>query len=96
MNDLPKGVFEFYREAMKRIEDQNYDSQLARRALSYIFCARRPLNVEELRHVLAVEAKDTKLDTTAFPKTKILLNISASLVRINEKSSTVELVHYTL
>ena len=82
---------------MKRIEDQpEEDSQLARRALSYIFCARRPLNVKELCHILAVEAEDTELDATAFPETEILLNISAGLVRIDEKSGTAGLVHYTL
>jgi hypothetical protein len=43
-----------------------------------------------------VEAKDTELDATAFPETEILLNISSGLVRIDEKSGTAGLVHYTL
>jgi hypothetical protein len=67
MNALPEKVFEFYGEAMERIEgQQEKDSQLARRALSYIFCARRPLNVTELRHILGVEAEDTELDANCF------------------------------
>ncbi|TGO07453.1 hypothetical protein BTUL_0275g00150 [Botrytis tulipae] len=83
--------------AMERVEkQQEEDSQLAKRALSYIFCARRPLNVKELLHVLAVEVEDTELDETAFPETEILLIISAGLIRIDEKSGTVGLVHYTL
>jgi len=43
---------------IQRIEDQSEgDSQLAKRAFFFICCIRRPLNVEELRHALAVEAK---------------------------------------
>ena len=59
-------------------------------------CATRPLNVEELRHALSVENDDTELDETAFPETEILLGVSAGLIRIDEKGSTVGLVHYTL
>jgi hypothetical protein len=97
MNQLPKGVFEFYGEAMQRIENQqDEDRQLATRAISYIFCARRPLHVIELLHVLSVEAEDTELDETAILETEILLNISAGLIRIDKQSGTMGLVHYTL
>jgi len=97
LNALPTGVYAIYEDDIKRIEDQSEgDSQLAKRAISYIFCARRPLNVEELRHALAVEAEDTELDETAFPETETLLNVSAGLIRIDQKSSTIRLVHYTL
>ena len=76
MKALPKKVFEFYDDAMMRIEEQEEeDGMLARKALSYIFCAKRPLNVKELLHVLALEAEDTALDETSFPETEILLNI---------------------
>ena len=97
MKALPTGVFATYGDAMKRIEHQpDEDVELARKALSYIFCARRPLHVEELRHILAVEVEDTGLDETAFPEPEILLIISAGLIRVDEKSGTVGLVHYTL
>ena len=93
LDALPTGVYGFYEDAIKRIEDQPQgDRQLAKKALSYIFCARRPLNVEELRHALSVEAGDTELDETTFPETEILLNISAGLIRVDEKSSTIGLV----
>ncbi len=45
---------------------------------------------------MAVEAEDTELDETAFPETETLLNVSASLIRIDQKSSTIRLVYYTL
>lgn len=97
VNALPTGVYATYEDDIKRIEEQSEeDSQLAKRALSYIFCARRLLNVEELRHALAVGAEDTELDETAFPETETLLNVSAGLIRIDQNSSTIRLVHYTL
>ncbi len=69
---------------------------MAKRALSYIFCTRRTLRVGELRHASAVEEGDTGLDTTAFPKTSIILSTPAGFVRIDQKSDTVGFVHYTL
>ncbi|MCJ1394650.1 hypothetical protein MMC18_007530 [Xylographa bjoerkii] len=94
---LPAEVYDFYEEAIARIEDQSKnDRRTAKRALSYISCARRPLNLEELRHALSVEAGYTKLDKDNFPVTNILFTISAGLIRVDEKSSTTTLVHYTL
>jgi ankyrin repeat protein len=97
MDEFPKGVFEFYEEAMVRIENQEEeDNKLATKALSYIFCARRPLVIEELLHVLAAEADEKELDEAAFPDTEILLSVCAGLIRIDENAGTVGLVHYTL
>ncbi|KAI9742546.1 MAG: hypothetical protein M1818_003686 [Claussenomyces sp. TS43310] len=97
MNTLLTEVHAFYTDAIMRIEDQPEESsQLAKRAISFIFSARRPLNVEELRHALAVEAEDTELDEAALPETEILLSVCAGLVGIDEKSGTAGLVHYTL
>ena len=94
---MPIKVYDFYDEAMERIEDQpESDRKTAKRALSYISCARRPLNVAELRHALSVEAGNTKLDKDNFPATKILFDIFAGLIRADEKSSTTALVHNTL
>jgi ankyrin repeat domain-containing protein 50 len=94
---MPTQVYDFYREAIKRIDDQSEsDRKTAMRALSYISCVRRPLNVEELRHALSVEIGDTKLDRDNFPATKILFDISAGLIRVDEKCSTTALVRHTL
>ncbi|KAL8825434.1 MAG: hypothetical protein Q9170_007792 [Blastenia crenularia] len=97
INALPTGVYATYAEDIGRIENQSEeDCRLAKRALSYIFTVRRPLSVEELRHALAIEAGDTEIDETAFPESETLLNVSAGLIRIDQKSKTIRLVHYTL
>ncbi|KAL8949471.1 MAG: hypothetical protein Q9222_004419 [Ikaeria aurantiellina] len=97
MKSLPQGVFETYQDALKRIEDQSEEEcQLAKKALSYIFCARRPLRLNELRHALATEPEDTEIDDSALLEPEILLNISAGLIRVDENSQIVSLIHHTL
>ncbi|KAL8790643.1 MAG: hypothetical protein Q9213_000491 [Squamulea squamosa] len=97
INALPEGVYATYEDVMKRIEEQpEEEGETAKRALSYIFCATRPLKLGELLHALAVEAEDTELDETAFIETEILLNVSGGLIIIDEKSGIVRLVHHTL
>lgn len=94
---LPKGIDDSYGVDIDRIAKQSEeDCQLAKKALSYIFCTRRTLRLQELRQALAVEDGDTDLDEDAFPKTDIILSASAGLIRIDQKSSTVGFVHYTL
>ena len=97
MAALPEGIFATYEETLERIEEQlEDDSYLAKKMLSYIVCARRPLQVQELRHALAMETGDTELEETALPEVEILLTISAGLIRIDTESNTARLVHYTL
>lgn len=97
LNALPTGLPAIYEDDIKRIDEQSEEnSQLAKRALSYIFCARRLLHVEELRHALAVEPGDTTLDDDAFPKAETLLKVSAGLIELDHTSNIVRLVHSSL
>ncbi len=97
INALSTEVYATYEDVIKRIEKQSEkDNQLAKRALFYIFCARRSLKVKELRHVLIVKVKDIELDEIVFSETEILLNISVDLISVDEKSSITWLVYYIL
>lgn len=94
---LPGGVYATYEDIITRIAEQpEEESETAKRALSYIFCANRSLKVEELQQALAVEAEDSGLDETAFIETEILLNISGGLIIVDQQSGIVRLVHHTL
>jgi ankyrin repeat protein len=96
MSALPRKISEYYDEAVKRIDcEYDGDRHLAWKALSYVFCAKRPLNVLELRHALAVEDGDTSLDEEALPILEILLNVTIGLLRVDE-SQIIGLVHHTL
>lgn len=97
MSILPKDIEGYYHEAMKRIENQGeQDFQIVKKAFSFIVCARTPLTVEELRHAMSVEPEDTELDDDAFLETEILVEISTGLIRVDEESRTIGLVHHTL
>lgn len=51
LETLPTGVSATYKDAIERIKDQSdAEADLGMKVLSYVFCAKRPLKVEELRH----------------------------------------------
>ncbi|KFX98618.1 hypothetical protein O988_04271, partial [Pseudogymnoascus sp. VKM F-3808] len=66
LEKLPTGSGSYdyaYQEAMERIEGQVADSQeLAKQALGWITCSKRPLTTLELKHALAVEIGQSSLD----------------------------------
>ena len=99
MRSLPKGSDAYdvaYTAAMERIFAQGKESsEMAKRILSWILCARRPLRTLELLHALAVEVSDTEVDEENILDTKTLLTICAGLVTIDEKSDNVRFIHYT-
>ena len=81
---------------MERIEGQVADSQeLAKQTLSWITCARRPLTTLELRHALAVEVGEPKLDEENLPEIEDIISVCAGLVTVDEESDIIRLVHYT-
>lgn len=79
---------------MKRIDEQVGDQKcLARKILSWIICASRPLIKSELQHALAVEPGALELDPDNIPR--VMVEVCAGLVTVDEESSVIRLVHYT-
>ncbi|KAH9882828.1 hypothetical protein J1614_000194 [Plenodomus biglobosus] len=97
LNSLPSKIYDFYDEALARIDEYpEEDKLLVKKVLAYIYCAKRPLSVEEMCHALSIETGHTELDETAFPVMEIIFSISVGLIRVDEKSNLVTLVHQTL
>src|ERR1700722_10128767 len=93
LENLPEGMDGTYDEAMERVERQDdRRKQLARRVLSWIIYAVRPLSVKELQHALAVMPDTTKLDPEDIIDYEILTSLCAGLVVINEERNVVGLV----
>ena len=63
--------------------------------LSWIICAKRPLTTFELRHALAVEVGETKLNEHNLPEIEDMVSVCAGLVTVDEESDIIRLVHYT-
>ena len=93
LENLPEGMDGTYDEAMERVERQD-DSrkELAKRVLSWITYAVRPLSVKELQHALAVMPNTTYLDPDDITDDEILTSICAGLVVIDEERNVIGLV----
>src|SRR5271154_3810358 len=99
LEKLPKGseALDYaYMEGMERIEGQSTGfRELAKRVLSWITCAKRPLTTSELRHALAVEIGESELNKDNFEETEDMVSVCAGLVTVNKESDVIRLVHYT-
>jgi hypothetical protein len=99
LRNLPQGSDAYdvaYHATMERILAQGKGpSEMAKKVLAWILCARRPLRTLELLHALAVEPGDTEIDEENMLEAKQLLNICAGLVTIDEQSDIVRFIHYT-
>ncbi|KAL8901819.1 MAG: hypothetical protein Q9207_005011 [Kuettlingeria erythrocarpa] len=99
LDGLPKGskaLDEAYNDAIQRIEGQLPEkSTQAKRVLSWITYAQRPLSTEELSHALAVEVGDSELDMDNIPDVEDMVSDCAGLVIVDDESNIIRLVHYT-
>ncbi|KAF5648632.1 purine and uridine phosphorylase [Fusarium sp. NRRL 52700] len=99
LKQLPSGsdaYFHAYEIAMERVMSQRPGHKdLAVQVLSWITCAKRPLNVRELQHALAVDVGTEALDMDALPDTDIMLQVCIGLVTIDKSDGIIRLVHYT-
>ena len=105
LDGLPTGIFATYDNAFNRMLDQpKGDAELGMKVMSLVFCATRPLGLEELRHALAVQPGDCTLDTAAFTEAEIILSTTTGLLSafaVSDSTSSafpteVKFVHYTL
>jgi len=89
-------LHEAYDGAIKRMNAQlPEDRALARRALSWITYAQRPLTTIELLHALAVSIGDTCLDRDKLLDIDDVILVCVGLVAVDERSDIIRLVHYT-
>ena len=82
---------------IERIKRQPEDSaDQAMQVLLWVHLAERPLLVDELLHALATEIGHRDLHRDNFPGRGTFLDCCLGLVIIDDETSTVRLVHYSL
>ena len=82
---------------MARIKEQPKSRmQLGMSTLMWCLLAKRLLTVKELQHALAVKVRDTVWDEDDIPTETTFLNACLGLVVVDEETTTVRLVHYSL
>lgn len=102
LNNLPQSLEAAFDKTMRRIRDQrNHRRELALNCLMWITFARRPLIFEELSDAIAITTKPemTAMDETYRmfrPPQKILTDCCHGLIVVDEESSIVRLVHYSV
>jgi hypothetical protein len=97
LKTLPSNLDEAFSGTMNRIEQQpSVLSNKAGMIIAWIYLAERPLTVDELLYSLAIRDGDRSLDLRGIPIRKSLLNCCQGLALIDQETSTVRLVHYSL
>jgi len=91
------GLSDAYTATLRRLKTQKGNkSVLGLKVLMWVLYSERPLRTEELCCALAVEIGSIGLDPNNVPALRTLLSSCLGLVTVEESSSTVRPVHFTL
>jgi len=86
-----------YGATLERIKTQDEENaKLAIAALTWVCHSERPIQVDELCNALAVEIGSTDFDPENIPSIASLLHFCQGLITVDEESSAVRLIHYTV
>ena len=97
LHKLPTTLYGNYDEVMERIKQQPTE-KLALRVLLWIVYAARPLRLGELQHAIAIdelEPDDRSISEESLTPSSIIINACAGMVKIDEASNIIGLVHKT-
>ena len=98
LNVTPTDLYDSFQGVVTRIR-KHPGSALANlgiQTLMWLHFAYRPLKLVELQHALAVTKSHTEFDRDNIPPLKVLLDCCLGLVVVDEETSTVHFMHYTL
>ena len=91
------GLGDIYGATLERIKAQDEEKvKLAMATLTWACHSKRPLQVDELCHALAVEIGETDFDPENIASIDMLLDCCQGLITVDAEASTVRLVHYTV
>ena len=97
LDSLPKTPEDAYYEIFSRIDRRgNNAKERVYKILSWIFHAVRPLTIDELREVLAVELDDTYLERDYMFPSEFIVESCQSLVMHDRETGIVRFTHYTI
>jgi hypothetical protein len=97
LTDKPKDLEETYKEVLNRIQQQSDSrARLGMRTLMWLSHARRPLSVGALAEALAIRTGDNSLNRKLCPLQKTIIGCCMGLATVDDESSTIRLVHYSV
>ena len=94
---MPRGLNDAFEETLQRIQKQpDGRKRIGLNALMWISHARRPLLVKELSEALAIKPGDKAVNPKYKPSQKLMVACCLGLATIDEESSVIRLVHYSV
>jgi len=91
------GLGDAYDATIGRIKAQEGDrARLGIAALMWVSHSWRPLKVDEICHALAVEIGSTDININNVPSIRTVLSCCQGLAAVDNGSSTIRLIHFTL
>ncbi|KAF1807899.1 ankyrin [Eremomyces bilateralis CBS 781.70] len=97
ITSVPEALDELYRKIMRRIENLPQEERhLAKKALSWLTLAERPLKEAELRHALGVEEGSSTFDVKKVPETEDIVTLCEGFVTYGETDETLGLLHMSV
>ncbi|KAL9629970.1 MAG: hypothetical protein Q9204_004975 [Flavoplaca sp. TL-2023a] len=97
LDKLPESLNDYYESAWVRISCQEEPLRtIAHHTISWLHFARRQLQIEELRHALAIRAGDTNLSTDSLTNVIDILETCQGLVILEPHGKVVRLMHSTV
>ena len=97
LQTLPPNLGEAFGKTMERIQTQPKAwVKQATKILTWIHLAERPLSIDELLEACAIKEGDSDLDPNNFPSRGTFLNCCLGLAIVENETSTVRLVHFSL
>ena len=97
LQTLPVDMPDAYAELLGRIEKTNR-KRTAVRVLSWLFHARQPMNIDEIREVISIETQppDTHLDPNYFINPTQIIHSCQGLVELDHTNKVIQFTHYTV
>src|SRR5271169_304032 len=97
LQTLPVDMESAYHDVLDRI-DKEKGKAMALEILSWLFYARRPLHMDELREVLSIQVSppDTELCPDLYVSRDLLIHSCQGLIEFHESSEIIRFTHYTV
>lgn len=97
LNNLPEGLDETYERILRAIDTNDREGKLARRALTWLVAALRPLHLDELMEGLSINLRKRALDSDFRPMHNgALLDACGSLVTYIKQTGLIILSHFSV
>ncbi len=97
LDTMPQGLDDAFEETLQRIQVQPENRKtMAMNTLMWISHAKRPLLIGELVDVLAIKSSERSLNKRNRPSQRLVLECCFGLVTLDEESSVIRLVHYSV